>query len=319
MEKKQILIAGIDVLLEPVEKKTLKGLNADTLLRFAFYRGGFNGQSLCFILNKGNEALTATRYRKYADSIENVIGLPVVFLLDAAIYIERKRLIEQGVYFVVSDKYAFLPTMLKNIREKIVRRKKNKLLSPAAQYILLYYLQTVSSKEIYTLKDFEKVLPYPYLTISRAVADLEQFSLCRSEFGVNGEKSIYFNRDRRALWQASSSYLRDPVKYVVYTDEEISVPHTTSGVNALAHYSHLNPDSLETIAVWDKDYRKAIADGLKTNDMEGKYKIEVWIYPPGMQQDAVFTDPLSLYLSMEKDRDPRIEKELHILINTMSW
>ena len=71
---------------------------------------------LCF--PNGTATLTPANYRRYAERVETIVGVPVVFILEAATYINRSRLIEQGVYFVVSRKYAFLPTLLVNAIEK---------------------------------------------------------------------------------------------------------------------------------------------------------------------------------------------------------
>ena len=50
------------------------------------------------------------------------------------------------------------------------------------------------------------------------------------------------------------------------------------------------------------------------NDVEGSIIIEIWNYPP-LRQD--YADPISLYLTLRDDRDPRTEKELEIMINKL--
>lgn len=124
MDIREIIIAGITVALTPVQRSELKGLNIDTTTRFSFYHGTFNGQPFCFASQNGTATLTPANYRRYAERVETIVGVPVVFILEAATYINRSRLIEQGVYFVVSRKYAFLPTLLVNAIEKSRRPKK---------------------------------------------------------------------------------------------------------------------------------------------------------------------------------------------------
>ena len=72
----------------------------------------------------------------------------MVVILDSLSYYERERLINQGVYFVISDKYAFLPSLIVNVQAK--KKVKNPArLTPAAQYVLLYYLLSEKPKEEY--------------------------------------------------------------------------------------------------------------------------------------------------------------------------
>ena len=313
-----IKIADIDVELIPLNNAELRGLNMMSIMRFTYYRGTFSGETMCFLLPKDNTELTPTYCRRYADRIGEALGMPVVFILHTAQYVNRKRLIEQGVYFVVSNKYAFLPMLLLNSLEKEKKRKIGSVLSPAAQYILLYYLQS-QMKPVCTIKDFQGVVPFSYQSIGRALVNLEGFGLCRSEMIPNVEKRILFIDDKRALWEAGLEYMRSPIKRVVYTDEELpSVKMAISGINALSHYSHLNPERRQTLAIYENDYNESIKD-IQLFEDEGNTRIEVWIYPSEMFPSSGYVDKLSLYLSMQDIHDARVEKELEIIIENMLW
>lgn len=318
MDIREIIIAGITVALTPVQRSELKGLNIDTTTRFSFYHGTFNRQPFCFASQNGTATLTPANYRRYAERVETIVGVPVVFILEAATYINRSRLIEQGVYFVVSRKYAFLPTLLVNAIEKSRRPKKNRLLSPVAQYLLLYYLQS-SLHGSCTIKDFENICPYSYQSIGRGLLDLEQFGLCRSEMIPNVEKRVIFTLPRQELWEKAVPFMRSPVRWVYYTDDDLPDNLMTSGINALSHYSHLNPEERRTVAILDRDFKDMVSEGLKVDDMEGKHCIEVWIYHPRMFPDTEYVDKLSLYLSLRHDTDARVEGELEYIIKTIKW
>lgn len=314
-----IKIAGIEVELSPMNQEDLRGLNMLSIMRFSYYRGVFSGETMCFLLPKDNTELTPSQCSRYAERIGEVLRLPVVFVLQTAQYINRKRLIEQGVYFVVSNKYAFLPMLLLNSLEKEKKRKKEAVLSPAAQYILLYYLQSQLGP-VCTIRDFQKVVPFSYQSIGRALVDMENFGLCRSEIIPNVEKRISFIEDKRALWNGGLKYMRSPIKRVVYTDGELPAATTViSGINALSHYSHLNPERRQTVAIYDKDYNKSFKDIQGIYEDEGNTRIEVWIYPPEMFPSSGYVDQLSLYLSMQNIHDARVEKELEIIIEKMQW
>jgi hypothetical protein len=312
---KTISIVGVQTELIPMDRKELKGVNADTLLRFSFYTTTFNNQSLCIIRIKNNEGYTPLKYKRITQQIEKVVGRYVVVQLDTLTYYERERFIHQGVYFIISDKYAFLPSLIINT----LARKKNKKttkLTPVAQYLLLYYLLVDKIDEL-TIKALEEIVPYNYLALSRAVVNLEDCKLCQVEKDEAGTKHIHFAYPKRELWEQAQKYLSSPIKKILYSDVLLKDNFSISGVNALSHYSHLNPEQYGGVAIWDKNFQAS----KQYNEIEGKYRIEIWKYPTTMpdQSNGDIVDKLSLYLSMKGEPDARIEKEMELLIEEMKW
>lgn len=314
-----ISILGIQKELIPIKKEKLRGLSADLILRFSFYTIDFNNQILCVIKAKNAlDYITPRIYKKIARQVETVMNIPVVFLLDSPAYYERTRLINQEVYFIVSDKYAFLPTLIVNVQAK-KQDKKPRRLTPAAQYLLLYHILESNSDNGFTIKMLEGIVPFNYLTLARAVTNLEKCQLCDSEIQSDTRiKLIRFKGSKRDLWTKAQSYLLPPVKKVLYCDKMPEVNFAISGVNALSHYSHLNPEKYGTMAVWDRHFNQT--DG-EYNEIEGLYRVEVWKYPVTIpyQMNGGIVDKLSLYLSMKDDPDPRIEKELEIMMEELKW
>ena len=204
-----VSILGVQTELVPIQRNMLKGLYADFLLRFDCYVAVFNQKALCVIQSKSNESLTPLKYRKITEQIEKVTGMPVAVLMKSPAYYERERLISQGVYFIVSDKYAFLPSLIANVRVKESAKLPEKII-PAAQYILLYCL--LDDNRAFTIRELEKMLPYNYLAISRAVINLENLQLCKAKKDTAGTKNIFFEYTKRELWEKSQKYLSSPIK-----------------------------------------------------------------------------------------------------------
>jgi len=317
---KIISILGVQSELIPMQREELRGINTDLFLRFSFYSIEFNNQVLCVIQAKNEKnSITPLKYKQITTQIEILVKMPVIVIMWPLSYYERERLINQGVYFIISDKYAFLPSLIVNVQAK----KKVKTLSrliPAAQYVLLYYLMSEKPKVEYTIKDLEQFMPYNYVALARAVANLVDYKLCSTEIKDNsGIKYIQFGNNKRELWMKAQGYLSSPVKKVLYCD---IIPEgnnfSISGVNALSQYSHLNSEQYETLAIWDKLFNPS---EVQFNEVEGSYKIEIWKYPTTMQpfSNNNVVDKLSLYLSMKVEPDARIEKELEIMIEEMKW
>ena len=314
-----ISILGIKTELVSIQRNKLKGINVDLLLRFDYYHAVFNQKELCVIQSKNNESLTPLKYRKITEQIEKITDMPVAVLMESPAYYERERLISQGVYFVVSDKYAFLPSLIANVRVKEKRKQPMKL-TPPAQYLLLYYLLDNKENKKFSIRDLELILPYNYLAISRAIINLENLHLCKVTKDNTGTKNIFFENTKGYLWEKSQKYMFSPVKKILYSDKILNGTFcfSISGINALSHYSRLNPESYDTIAIWDRKLSELPA---QCSDIEGVFKIEIWKYPTSMphQSDKKIVDKLSLYLSMKNDPDARVEKELEILIEGMPW
>ena len=314
-----ISIIGIKAELIPMQRDKLRGINADIFLRFFFYTMEFNNQSLCVIQAKnGQQALTPLKYKQLTKQVEILIGMPVVVKLESLTYYERERLINQGVYFIISDKYAFLPSLIVNVQAKKKDKKPEKL-TPVAQYMLLYYLMSGGEKEEYTIKYLEQIMPYNYVALARSVANLEDCKLCSTEIKDNtGIKHIQFGSDKRELWAKAQNYLSSPVKKVLFCDTIPEGNFSISGVNALSQYSHLNSEQYETWAILDKLFNPS---GVQFNELEGLYRIEIWKYPTTMPFSPNYNvvDKLSLYLSMKNEVDARIEKEFEIMIEEMPW
>ncbi|MHB9143402.1 MAG: hypothetical protein ACYC25_16150 [Paludibacter sp.] len=314
-----VSILGVQIELIPMQRDKLRGINADMFLRFSFSKMEFNNQSLCVIQAKNKQdSLTPLKYKQITKQAEILVGMPVVVILDSLTYYERERMINQGVYFIISDKYAFLPSLIANVQAKKKEKSPSKL-TPAAQYVLLYYLLSEESKEKYTIKDLEHIMPYNYVALARAVANLEDCKLCSTEIKDNtGIKYIRFGSYKRELWTKAQNYLSSPVKKVLFCDAIPEGNFSISGVNALSQHSHLNSEQYETRAIWDKLFN---LPGAQFNEVEGLCKIEIWKYPTTMPylSNHNVVDKLSLYLSMKDEPDARIEKELEIMIEEMKW
>lgn len=309
-----VKVAGKPLQLVRMAKDELRGIPIDIKLRFVFWRAHFNGYGFCLLEAKKSENHASTDCLRLAKRLEELIYMPIAFLFQNLQFVERNRLIERGVYFIVSDKYAYLPFLIINTREVV--RKKAEELSAVAQYILLYHLQ-VGSLNGASMTELEKKLPYTYVTISRAFKALDDLQLCKITKDENRNKRIYFDDEPRDIWGQVLPYLKSPVKRVVYCDSIKSDMSLVYGsITALSHYTHLNPDEVNTFVMDTKQFKAMQEEKAfeNLNASEGNIRMEIWNYPPLLQD---YADPLSLYLTLKDDKDPRVEKELETMIDRL--
>ena len=312
---KAVIIAGKAIPMRLKNRSELKGVFTDALLMFSFYDIEYRGVQFVVLESKTPVHHTPAQCKKLTSNLSAVLGKPCVMMFDQLASYERNRYIEQGVYFVVSGKYVFLPFFLINAKDSAPINKER--LQPAAQYLLLYHLQR-KSLEGCTLSDMEKLLPYNYLAISRAVRQLEVTYLVDVDVSNNGTKRIHFEKEGKQLWEVAEPLMRNPIKSVWYADEEVA-QGVVGGINALSHYSALNPERMQTKVIHEPEFRKAKETGAlpDLNILDGDTRIEVWKYPPVIEKEVGFVARLSLVLSLREDDDPRVEKEIELMIDRL--
>ena len=320
IKTKEIAILGRPIQLQERSKAQMEGATIGDLLTYKFYDGEFHGMPLLFAEPKGKVA-TPRCLSVTANNLTSLLQLPIVFLLPACPAYERQRLIDKDVYFVVSEKYIHLPMLLAN--ERVRKTKQAKTLTPVAQYLLLYHLQ-IGSIEGMAARDIEDKIPYSYASITLGLTCLEDLGLCKKVAEGSKRKVIHFDMKGMNLWEQAQSFLVNPVEERIYCDgllSDDSFPEC--GINALAHYTRLNPDPERTIMMSVKQLRnfKSSEALVRPNEFDGNIIIEAWKYPPvtAIGVKAEWVDKLSLAISLREDEDPRVEGEVERLINEIEW
>ena len=304
-----INIDGNILALEPLEKSAMRGLWAEAKWTFSFYRTSHMDVALIVAALKPGKMLTPSELEHQKDRLEGVFSAPVVFLLPPVPRYQRARYAEKGLFYIIPDKgYARLPFLYTG--KKIADREVAQTLTPVAQYVLLWHLQR-GNLEGLSVRELSEMLPQSYLTLSRAVTVLEDVGLCKCR--RNGKsKLLHFARQGKELWEQAQPVLSSPVAFVWYCDA-LEGDGPVAGINALAHYTHLNPETRQTYALSSTQFKEM--NPLRVNHTEGNYRIEIWKYPSLCGGDYV--DRLSLALSLRGDNDERVQKEVELMLETI--
>lgn len=319
MQNIQLIIIGHKIQLAKRSADELSGLNMGEKLSYDFYEGTFRDARLLFVKPRGANP-TPRKCAIISERLTQVFGMPVVFILAPAMTYERQRLMEKNVYFVMSEKYANLPMLV--AMEKVSSRKIPSQLTPVAQYLLLYHLQ-VESIAGKSTKAIASLVPYSYESVSLGLTCLSDLGLCVKVALDSRSKAIRFKHRGKVLWEAAQKYVVNPVARRIYCDAlstERKFP--VCGINALAHYTALNPDAEQWIMMTSKEFKEMDTDGsvINPNEFDGNIIIEIWKYPPVCRKgdSEIYVDRLSLALSLRHDEDPRVEEEVEQLIKKWS-
>ena len=308
---KEITIAGQQIELRNLSKQDQKGLWLELIANFKMMQFDFNGQVMLLLVAKGEMDYTNVQRRKISERIESIKHIPAVFYFDNLLTYERDRLVEQGVYFIVADKFAFVPTLI--INRLSTKSEIKELFYPSTQYILFYHLQ-IESLDGLSLKELEDKVPYKYKTIAKSIKQLEALGLVSLEGSRN--KKLVFELSWKELWDKASTNLIDPIKSIEYTSD-VFPEGDIGGISALSHYSMLVPEDVPTrvlTAEWVREHKYSIPE---LHSFEDTQRIEIWKYPPS--GTSGYVDKLSLFLTLKDDNDPRVEKEIAIMMNKIKW
>lgn len=305
-----IIIAGKTIRLEKPATDALNKLWLGLRAEFDIYQFTMNDCRLLLLCAKEATNYPPSQRSKIAQRVEVLTQIPAVFYFDNMPTYERDRLVNKDVYFVVSEKFAYLPTLLAN------RRLSNNTIStqllPSTQYLLLLHLQKISLNDM-SINDIAKITPYKYATIAKSVQQLNALGLIELSIDPNRTKRLRFTLSGQELWKKSLFHLINPIKQIGYISEQLNEGHI-GGIDALSHYSMLVGEDAPT-RVFTIDEAKKL--DLRTSPIEDLQRVEVWKYPP-IASDG-YVDRLSLYLTLKNDTDPRVEKELETIIKEMPW
>lgn len=322
-------ILGLEIELIQVPKPDLGMLPMFLGEMYDHFRIWLYTAEIQLIAYKNEDDFSIHQLDKHIGIMRDRLQKKVVFYADHISALNRKRLIEKGINFIVPGNQLFLPDMLIDLRENFLNQKrklKKEKLLPSSQLILLYHLlhSKTNPLERISFTRMANRLGYTKMAVTKAVDDLLQHELCVVE--GSREKCIRFLIERPSLWQEALPLLIDPVLKRVYVDEKpegIYLLH--SNESALPEYSDMNPSRQEYFAIEKQLFYNLQENGkfINPNDREGAFCLELWKYNPLILTEGISgnnnVDPLSLYLSLQQLHDERVENALEMIIEKYLW
>lgn len=287
-------------------------------------------RSMILMEPKDSDALVIGNLVKHLNIVQNASDNLVVLLLPIITAIQRRRLIDKRVNFIVPGLQLFLPSLLLDMKEDFNRstfhRHRDTLL-PSAQFLLIYHLIFSTARNSlaeYSFKLVADMTGYTPMAITKAAKDLARFNLI--DILGTKEKLISFKLEKKQLWDQAMkmNLLRSPVLKRVYID---TIPDGLklyySYFSAIGNYADLDPGNQIYIAVDKKIYHELEKNHsfVNPNNDEGRYCIEVWSYNPVRLSDPSvnFVDALSLFLSLKSTVDERVEMACEQIIERFQW
>jgi len=311
--KKVLGIENIEIL--KIEISSVPFMLSDL---YTFYKIELLNQKLILFTLRQDNNINPGTIKKHVEIIRQNVNKDIFFLCEKMTSYTRRDFINYKIQFIVPGNQMYLPNVGLDLREHFRQNMAmNEKLSPAAQALLIYIMNSGVDTPL-TASDLSDKLGYACMTMGRAITEI----VC-IELGVdykNGKKRcIKFEQARKNLWNNSLKYMKSPVKKEVYIN---NIPHEIicfqAGLNALAEYTMIAEPQYKTIAIGKKDWLR-IKNNIEILENTGKYKLEVWTYPPALFAENRIVDKLSLYLSLMNTDDERIEQSLEKMMENYKW
>jgi hypothetical protein len=269
------------------------------------------------------DAGTPKEYRQHLRLVGEAAGGTVVLVLGATTSTLRNRLVRMNIPFIVPGTQLFLPLASVNLTERYPSKGSNaeKLLTPTAQLLGLYQ---ILRGELHNLssKDIAATLGCSGMMITKARGELEARGICDVQ-RVGKEARVLFSRDTRSLWKRALDSMASPVakKRWVQWDRPASEA-LKAGMTALSERTLMADNDVPTFALRRQVFTKLLEQGAMRGcpDRNGANAlVECWTYDPCRLSDGPLVDPLSLYLSLRRDHDARVQGELESMLMELSW
>ena len=326
-------VLGLDIQMDLLGRKDLQDLPLYIRDSYLIYRTMLFDKSLLLLEPKEKEGYRISLIHANMDVVRKRLGYPVVVLLNTCNALQRSRLIEKGINFIVPGMQLYLPEFLVDLREVYTSKAKEingQLLRPSAQFLLIFHLlhsPTRYDLAEYNYKSIAALTGYSPMAITLAAENLNDLGL----IDIIGpkDKSMSFRYDKKELWEKAltGGLVRNPVNEKVYADNlPTDLQLLKCNVNALSDYSDISPGNQEYYAIEKTNFQNQVKRNTfeNVNKDEGKICLEVWKYSPGRILGDLFriqnsVDPLSLYLSLQDSSDERVEMALEQIIQEFQW
>lgn len=229
----------------------------------------------------------------------------------------RNCLIKNKVMFIEEGKQLFMPELgvvLENRNDK-TNFEAIERFTPQIQLCALFFLY--SEIKYYPASQIRTKTRMNDMAVSRGLNALVKLDLI--SFTRNGNRQYYILKtSKKDFWKKCRKYMISPVRSSVLIDKRfLPSGAVKSGYTALSDYSMLLDDRIPTYAV-SKENCLSLRNKyvlMFENAFHGAdyANVQIWKYDPTVFAEKNKADILSLYLSLESERDERARSVLEKL------
>ena len=289
--------------------------------KYEFMQLMINGEK--FLLIKEKRTGSLENFVKQAKGIQKQMGLQVILVFNKLSDVQKKQLLQIAVPYLDYHENIYFPYL--GFLFSKVENEVDKKLTSTEQKVLISLLLNSSTFKI----NIEEISCLTDLSIPSLYRVFKNFK--DRGWLINKNKSYHFAKTKAQIFKEAKKILKNPIHNTVLISEDDFQRITQnldlkfSNTKALSTISILEDnDEYGTYALSKKQFKK-IEDSFQQHIFQG-HKIEIWDYEPihfnylkeeylrdESKGESTLIDPISLYLILKDDEDPRIEEEVEKL------
>lgn len=272
-----------------------------------------------FLVMHPKEKISLSSMKKHWIFLNKQSSLQCVLCLSEATSYIKKKMLEEGIPFIIEYKEIYLPFLgiaLSNSKTNTIAPID--VISYTTQKTLLTALynnwKNISSTEA------AMQMGVSNMTITRCFNELDAINLSLIHKG-NRTRSFYWEGDKKSLWEEIKPILRTPISKAYYLAEKIHFNNfQLGGISALSYYTQICDNEYQTYAIHKKNKKLLPLDKFVHIPRGETPESVVLVTHYTMEHITLFPsnvmDPFSTVLSLsnyEKD-DPRVEESIDKLL-----
>ncbi|MFS9342522.1 hypothetical protein QM351_01760 [Streptococcus parasanguinis] len=290
--------------------------------RYQYAKMKFHKESFLLIKEKRRGSLNS--FVTQARTMGRKASMDVILVFSKLSDNEKKQLLQARVPFVDFKGNLFFPPLglALNANDDVEVFKE---LTPSEQLTWIAFLLTKGQKVV-DVDLLSLITGLPNSTIYRCLRTFKTLNW------LNKPNKLYtYTASKKELFLKSESFLFNPIKKrLLLSDFDLKKIQSDSrllygGTYALSYLTFLaESDENSSYVISQRQFNK-LSLPLSQHILEGKV-LEIWRYSPFVSefwndfketQDRQFVDPISLYLTLKDDDDPRVEEEVEALKNNI--
>ena len=225
-------------------------------------------------------------------------------------------MLDEGIPFIWEDKQIYIPFL-----GLLLRKNESRILNPCSE--ISFLTQKFLLKALYeewdcmTVTAAAEKLHVSKMSISRVFDEIESLGI--PVLKKKGRTRRYVMAGtKKEIWTVLEPFTRTPLLKEYYLDEDLSDKQVKSGISGLAELSMLCDNDYPVYAVTKKEIREIEKKKqIPPSEIPGCIVQELGYCIPF--KNGTVIDPLSIYLLLKNEDDPRVEIALEEMLEEYVW
>lgn len=270
------------------------------------------------VLTVPQEEMNLAILRKHQKKIVQITGEHCVIYLKKMNYYARDKMLEEGISFIWEDRQVYMPFLGLMLQQKETRVLKicHKISFLTQKLLLMALYEEWDDVTVTMAAEKMKVSK---MSITRVFDELESLDIPVLKKKGRIRKYIQIGT-KKEVWAVIQPFMRTPLLREYYLEKNFSDTLIKSGISALADMSMLGDNAYPTYAVTKYEIKKREVDKekeLPKEEMPGCIVQELGYCIPFKEGTVI--DPLTVYLLLRNEDEPRIEMALEEMLEEYVW